>query len=67
MIRLSDIVGASGLAGYAVVALLLFVGAFVLAMLALYAPNRPSEDDRLARLPFDEGTTVPTSVSEVLK
>jgi hypothetical protein len=55
MIRLSDIVGASGLSGYAVVALLIFILAFVLAMLALYAPSRRAEDERIANLPFDDG------------
>lgn len=67
MTRMSDIVGASGLAGYAIIALVLFVAAFALAMLALYAPGRVNDDDRLAQLPFDEGTPVRSSAPEVLK
>lgn len=53
--RLSDVVGASGLSGYAVVALLLFVFAFVLVLINVFAPSRHATHTRAASLPFDDG------------
>lgn len=63
MIRLSDIVGASGLAGYAIVALLLFVFAFLLVLVSVYSPSRRAQHERAASLPFDEGVIVPAPES----
>lgn len=56
MIHLGDVMGASGLSGYAIVALLLFIFAFVLVVYAIFAPSRKKEDERAAMLPFDDGT-----------
>jgi len=56
MTRLSDVVGASGLAGYAVVALILFVFAFLLVLYTIVAPSRRAQQQRAALLPFDDGT-----------
>lgn len=51
--KLSDVVGNAGLAGYAEVALILFLFAFLLvAARVLFAPRRDLERD--ARLPFDD-------------
>lgn len=55
MTRLSDVVGASGLAGYAVVALILFVFAFLLVLYTIVAPSRRAQQQRAAMLPFDDG------------
>lgn len=55
MIHLGDVMGASGLSGYAIVALLLFLLAFVLVVYAIFAPSRRQEDERAALLPFDDG------------
>lgn len=55
MMRLSDIVGASGLSGYAIVALILLVFAFLLVLANLFAPSRRALHERAANLPFDEG------------
>jgi|GEM_PF-773555 len=63
MIRLSDIVGASGLAGYAIVALILFVFAFLLVLVNVYAPSRRAQHERAATLPFDEGVVATTPKS----
>jgi cbb3-type cytochrome oxidase subunit 3 len=57
MIRLSDVVGASGLSFYAIVAMLLFLFAFVLVLFNIYAPSRRAAHRRAALLPFDEGVS----------
>lgn len=67
MVRLADIVGASGLSGYAVVALLLFVLAFLLVVAALLAPRSRADFDRAALIPFDDGTVPSSASSEVLR
>ena len=54
---LSDVMSASGLAGYAIVALVLFIFAFALVMWTVYAPSRRADHDRAARIPFDDGAT----------
>ena len=54
MTGLSDIVGASGLAGYAVVALLLFLFAFALVLAVVLWPSKDGRHERAARLPFDD-------------
>jgi cbb3-type cytochrome oxidase subunit 3 len=55
--RLADVVSASGLSGYAVIALLLFFLAFVLTLAAVFSPVAREEHASAAQLPFDEGTT----------
>ncbi len=56
MIRLSDIVGASGLSGYAIVALVLFFIAFVLILIPIVAPQRDAFYERASRMPLDDST-----------
>ncbi|MCC6751497.1 MAG: cbb3-type cytochrome c oxidase subunit 3 [Deltaproteobacteria bacterium] len=53
--RLSDVVGHSGLSGYAQVALILFVLAFVGVVLRVVARRFRADDQRTARLPLDDG------------
>ena len=67
MTRLADVVGASGLSGYAIVALLLFVLAFLLVLAAVFAPSRRAEHQRAALLPFDDGAAPPSASSEVVR
>ena len=54
MRSLADVVGASGLSGYAIVALLLFVFAFLLVCIQVLAPSRNAEYESDARLPLDD-------------
>ncbi len=56
MIRLADIVGASGLSGYAIVALVLFVFAFVLVLIPVLAPGKQGDYTAASRLPFEDST-----------
>ena len=55
MIRLSDIVGASVLSGYAIVALLLFV-AFVLVLIPVLAPGKQADYTAASLLPLEDST-----------
>ncbi|MFI5312172.1 MAG: cbb3-type cytochrome oxidase subunit 3 [Gemmatimonadales bacterium] len=57
MTRLSDAVGASGLAGYAIVALVMFLIAFVLVLIPIFAPARRATYDRASMMPFDDDTS----------
>ncbi|MHB8838746.1 MAG: cbb3-type cytochrome oxidase subunit 3 [Gemmatimonadaceae bacterium] len=52
--RLSDIMGAAGLSGYAEVALILFLAAFVVIMIAIFAPGRKRTYDAASRMPLDD-------------
>jgi uncharacterized membrane protein YtjA (UPF0391 family) len=56
MTRLSDVVGASGLSGYAVVALVLFVVAFILILIPILTPRRDAFYERAGRMPLDDFT-----------
>jgi cbb3-type cytochrome oxidase subunit 3 len=51
--KLSDVVSHSGLAGYAEVALVLFLIAFVAIVIRVFLPSRKSEMDRASRLPLE--------------
>ncbi|HEY6572451.1 MAG TPA: hypothetical protein VI198_03960 [Candidatus Eisenbacteria bacterium] len=52
--KLSDIMGNSGLALYAVIAMILFILVFVAVVIRIFATRR-SDMDRNARLPLDDG------------
>ena len=54
--RLSDVVGHSGLAVYAEVALVLFFLAFVLIGVRLLVRRDRRELERMSRMPLDDGT-----------
>ena len=57
MLRLADAVGASGLAVYAIVALILFVIAFLVILIQIAAPARTSLYERASRMPLDDSTS----------
>ena len=59
MKSLADVVGASGLSGYAIVALVLFVFAFLLILIPLMAPSRNADFEADGRLPLDDLTPIP--------
>lgn len=52
--RLSDIMGGAGLSGYAEIALVIFLVAFLAIVLAIFAPSRKKEFDAAARMPLDD-------------
>jgi cbb3-type cytochrome oxidase subunit 3 len=53
---LSDVVGRSGLAGYAIAALIVFMLVFATIVARTFWPGRKAELDRQSRLPLeDEG------------
>ena len=62
MQRLSDVVSASGLAGYAVVALVLFFIAFILILIPIASHGRDALYERASRMPLDDA--VPDSSRE---
>jgi cbb3-type cytochrome oxidase subunit 3 len=55
--KLADVMSASGLSGYAIVALLLFVAAFVMVLMMILAPGSSARMNAAARLPLEDGTT----------
>lgn len=55
--KLADVMSASGLSGYAIVALLLFVAAFAMVLVMILAPGSSARMDAAARLPLEDGTT----------
>ena len=57
--RLSDVLGHAGLAGYAEVAMVLFLAAFVAIVIHLFLPSARPEMERMRRLPLDEDTPDP--------
>lgn len=59
--RLSDIMAAAGLAGWAQAALVLFLVAFVALLVAVFAPSRRREFERASRMPLDEDPPFPPS------
>ena len=52
---LTDVMSHAGLSGYAEVALVLFLIAFVVIVARTFAPGRRADHDRAARLPLDDG------------
>ncbi|HLA90627.1 MAG TPA: hypothetical protein VJL28_09365 [Gemmatimonadaceae bacterium] len=64
MLRLSDAVGAAGLADYAIVALVLFFFAFLLLLIRILTPARAAHDERARWMPLDDGTPTPPPARE---
>jgi cbb3-type cytochrome oxidase subunit 3 len=62
--KLSDVVSYAGLSFYAQVALVLFLGVFILVSIRTYLPSRRRELDEAARLPLDDGVVVGHRLSE---
>jgi hypothetical protein len=52
--RLTDIMSGSGLAGFAEIALILFMIAFALIATTLFLPSRKRDLERQGRLPLDD-------------
>ena len=52
--HLSDVMSHAGLAGYAEVAMILFLLAFVAIVIATYRPSVKKDMDAASRLPFDD-------------
>jgi cbb3-type cytochrome oxidase subunit 3 len=52
--RLSEIMSHAGLSGYAEVALVIFLVAFLLILVAVFAPSRKKEFDAASRMPLDD-------------
>ena len=52
--RLSDIMGAANLSVYAEIAMILFIGAFIVIVIALFAPGRQKTYDAASRMPLDD-------------
>jgi len=51
---LSDVMSGAGLSGYAEVALVLFMLAFLGIVIALFRPSQKQRMDAASRLPFDD-------------
>lgn len=52
--RLSDIMSGAGLSGYAEIALILFLVAFLLIAVSVFAPSRTREFEEASRMPLDD-------------
>jgi len=52
--RLSDVMGHSGLSGYAEIALILFMAAFLAIVLWTFRPGRKKEMDAMSRMPLED-------------
>lgn len=52
--RLSDIMSAANLSAYAEVAMILFIVAFVVIVIAIFAPGRQRMYDAASRMPLDD-------------
>lgn len=55
--KLSDVMSNAGLAGYAEVALVLFVLTFLGIVLAIFRPSQKARMDAASRLPLDDDPT----------
>jgi cbb3-type cytochrome oxidase subunit 3 len=58
-VKLSDVMSASGLSIYAIVALVLFVSAFVAVVLMTFRPGAKAKHEYDARLPLDDNDQQP--------
>ena len=52
--RLSEIMSHAGLSGYAEVALVIFLAAFLLILVGVFAPSRKQEFEADSRMPLDD-------------
>jgi cbb3-type cytochrome oxidase subunit 3 len=62
--RLSDIMSGAGLAGYAEVALILFLLAFAAIATWIFLPSRKQDFDRAGRLPLEDEPPAPAKPKE---
>ena len=61
MKSLTDVVSGAGLSGYAEIALVIFLIAFVGVVISLFVPSRQKTYEHLRRLPIDSDTSAPGS------
>jgi len=62
--RLTDIMSGAGLAGYAVIAMVIFIVAFVAVVIWIFRPSRRRELEADGEIPFKDGeSTVKTGDS----
>lgn len=54
--RLTDIMSGAGLSSYTIIAMILFMAAFVAIAVWLFLPRNKREFDRAGRLPLEDGT-----------
>jgi len=54
MKSLSDVVSAAGLSGYAEIALVIFLIAFIGVVISLFAPSKRLTYERMRHLPMDD-------------
>jgi len=59
--KLSDVVGHSGLAIYAEIALILFIVAFIAIVVWLFWPGRTAEMETMRQLPLEDELRHPNS------
>ena len=52
--KLSDIMGAANLSVYAEIAMVLFIVAFLVIVIATFAPGRQKTFDAASRMPLDD-------------
>ena len=62
MKSLTDVVSGAGLSGYAEIALVIFLIAFVGIVISLFAPGKRRTYEHLRRLPIDEDTNTEPSI-----
>ncbi len=63
--KLVDVMSASGLSGYAIVALLLFFAAFLMVLAMILAPGSATRLSRAAELPYDDEPRSPTGTGSL--
>ena len=56
--KLADVMSASGLSGFAIVALLLFVAAFLMVLMMIFAPGSGERMKRAAQLPLEDDADI---------
>ena len=64
MKSLTDVVSGAGLSGYAEVALVIFLVAFIGIVISLFLPSRQRTFERLRRLPIEHDSSEPYSRRE---
>ena len=64
MKSLTDVVSGAGLSGYAEVALVIFLIAFIGVVISLLLPSRQRTFERMRRLPVEPDSSEPVSSAE---
>jgi cbb3-type cytochrome oxidase subunit 3 len=64
MKSLTDVVSGAGLSGYAEIALVIFLIAFIGVVISLFLPSRQRTFERMRRLPIERDSSEPASRRE---